>query len=544
MTAYQFAKGLVLPAPVMGMNVEDPIAAMDPLYATWLCNVDAENQYCQLRGAYRIHASIPLVAPDTWSTILALGVYGVGSSQKMFAYVQGGSGVSNVNRVIDVSSSGTGTLAYSTASSSPDEAIWVNYKSYGSFITEVATSEAPTYSGSAWADGWLGIAGARSQIGASVWYKNRLYTAANGTGGPTLGNVSYGDVGQITGTAANFFPVGDVFVYDPNIKAMGTFSSTNGVITQEYIVFVNSYGETLVYTGDYPGSTSWQIVAKFIVGEPIGYRTNSGFAYRNDFLIITKTGLFSCRDLMTQGNQAALEQSISKKIDNYWKDLFSNYPTPSGNTIGNSTGAYSETQRKIYILVPGHIDQAGVYNSTNYTMFVYNTDSGAWNIHKITGYSGWTYGNIVCYKGDIYFSASPSSGSTAYVIKLDTTVFSDEVLTSVGTYTSYAPEVYSAYAVYGEQQAVTRLGSYQPIVEHDLPQFSVKATIDFGLRTASPTYPNSAAGVSKPSTSVGGEGTFFQYVLSGATKVSNTTSTTGFKFYSMNATLQKGGPLS
>lgn len=538
MTAYQFAKGLVLPAPVMGMNVEDPIAAMDPLYATWMCNVDAENQYCQLRGGYRIHASIPLVAPDTYCLILALGTYGIGSSQKLFAYVQGGSGAANVNRVIDVSSAGTGTLAYSTADPSPDEAIWVNYKSRGSFITEVSASQSPTYNG-AWADGWLGTAGARNRIGASTWYKNRLYTASSG-----LGTVYYGDVGQITGTVANSFPVGDVFVYDSNIKAMGTFSSTNGVITQEYIVFVNTYGEVLVYTGDYPGSSSWQIAAKFIIGEPIGYRTNSGFAYRNDFLIITKTGLFSCRDLMTQGNQAALEQSISKKIDDYWRNLFSYYPVLGGSTIQNSTGAYSEKYKKIYILVPGHIDQVGVYTADNYTMFVYNTDSGAWNIHKITGYSGWFYGNIVSYKGDIYFGASTTSGSTAHVIKLDPTVFSDEVLTSTGNYISYAPEIYSAYAVYGEQQAVTRLGSYQPIVEHDLPQFLVRATIDFGLRTASPTYPNSAAGVSKPSTSVGGEGTFFQYVLSGATKVSNTTSTTGFKFYSMNATLQKGGPLS
>jgi hypothetical protein len=541
MTAYQFAKGLVLPAPVMGMNTEDPVAAMDPLYATWLCNVDAETQYCQMRGGYRIYGSIPLVAPDVWSIILSLGVYGVGSSQKLFAYVQGGSGGAGVNRVIDCSTAGTGTLAFSCVDNAADEAIWVNYKSRGSFLLEAFPigSDWPTYNGASWANGWIGAGGGKYRIGASVWYKSRIYTAENGNG-----TVYYGAVGQITGDVTTSFPVGDVFTYDSNIKAMGTFSSTEGVISQEYIVFVNSYGEVLVYTGDYPGSSSWQIAAKFIIGEPLGYRTNSGFAYRNDFLIITKTGLFSCRQLMQQGNQAAIEQSISQKIDPYWKELFSYYPAISGSTIANSTGAYSETQRKVYVLAPGHIDSAGNYNSTDYTMFVYNTDNGAWNIHRVYGYSGWTYGNIVCYKGDIYFGASPDSGSTAYIIKLDNTVFTDEDITDPGEYLSYSPEIHSAYAVYGEQQAVTKLGSYQPIVEHDLPYFQINPHIDFELKRGAPTAPNAPAGVSKPNTSVGGEGTFFQYRFSGNTINGAETCLTGFKFYSMNATLQKGGPLS
>lgn len=532
MTAYQFAKGLVLPAPVMGMNVEDPIAAMDPLYATWMCNVDAENQYCQVRGGYRVYASIPIVAPDLGTLILCLGVYGVGSSQKMYAYVQGGSGA-GVNRVIDVSNPGTGTLAFSCVDGVADEATWVSYKSYASFLIEafIGVSSIPTTNaGGGWSSGWIG-----QQLGASVWYKNRIYTASSGNG-----TVYYGSIGQITGTLTESFPVGDVFVYSNTVKAMGTFSSINGVIAQEYIVFANSYGEVLVYTGDYPASSSWQIAAKFYLGEVLGYRTNSGFAYKNDFLIITKTGLYSCRELMAQGTQGAIEQSISKKIDNYWRDLFSYYTTPIYED--NLLGTYSDKYRKIYILVPGHINQSGTYSSSDYTMFVYNTDTGAWNIHKVPGFTGWVYGSVVCYKGDIYFGAN--SYQEAFIIKLDPTVFTDEILTAQGTYQSYTPELNSAYAVYGEQQAVTRLGSYQPIVEHDLPQFSVKATIDFGLRSALPTYPNSAAGVSKPSTSVGGEGTFFQYVLSGATKVSSTSSTTGFKFYSMNATLQKGGPLS
>jgi hypothetical protein len=541
MTAYQYAKGLVLPAPIGGMNTDQPIAAMDPSYATWMCNIDADNQFCRMRGGYRIHATIPKQGASFGGNILALGVFGRGSSSKMFAYAQGFR-TAVVNAVFDVSTT-TATHVYDTIDNLPDEVIWVNYKSSASFVVESTFSTYPTTAdGTVWADGWVSSGGVKLQLGPSVWYKNRLYTA------PSSGsNVYYGTVGQITGNITNpVFPVGEVFSYSSSIRFMGTFSASDGIILQEYIAFGNSYGEVLVYTGDYPGSSSFQLIGKFLIGEPIGYRVNCTIQYRNDCLVVTRTGLFSLRDLITKGNQTAVEQSVSKNINNYWIQLFSNYVETTSNTSANLLGVYCEEQKKIYILVPGHIDRTGVYSDTYATMFVYNTETAAWNLHTIVISAGVIrVGNLCCYKGEIYFAANMQNGSgNAFVIKLNRGLYSDELLGIPGTNLSYSFLLESAYAVYGDQQAVTKLGSYQPIVKHDLPSFAVGARIDFGLKTVAITSPNAPSGVSKPTTSASGEGSFFQYTLTGSGYEDPALSTTGFEFYSMNATLQKGGPLS
>lgn len=518
------AQGQILPAPVRGVNFHDPLAAMDPTYATWLLNADADNQYVGNRGGYNIHAALP----DSNYEIRGLATYKSSGNDKLFSY-----GYSAGNNVIyDVTNVGAPVLVHTAAAGGLAEIIDFNFRGRTVFFNQyAATNDNKVYDGSTWANWGVTYGGNAVTPRSGTYYKNRFYISA-------ASDVLFGDVDQVTGAipTGNKFSVGNIFVYDRDVAWIATFSLSDGLVNQQYLAFGNYSGEVLVYSGDYPNSPTWGLVGRFLIGAPTSYA--SVIEYQGDAFIMTYTGLVSLKDLFLRGDKDATVDSISKNINPYWTKLVARL----GNAIqiqAQPSGVYNKVDKKIYILVRGHYDVADVYTTTKSTMFVYNTNTGAWSMHSITSTINGLYpNNLTYFNGDVYF------GCGQYVVKLYKTIFADEILSAPTTYVGYSPDIRGAYQSYGGQNFVTKALSYQPIIEQDLPTFSVQASVDFGARTTGVSSPSGlVSGFNKPICLVGIIGTFFQYILTGNTKSGSTTSLIGLKLYSTNVIYQKGGLL-
>lgn len=537
MTAFLTSKVQNFPAPVGGMDLFSPLAEMSMKNARFLVNIDPELSDVEMRRGYRMFSDFTALGE-----VLTLGVYGVGANQKLFAYVQG----ATVNEVYDITF-GTPSLVYSCIDKTPDSGYWVNYNSKGSFINEWPASgdaDFPTYNGSSWSNGWVYENGqpsdSRSPIGPSAWYKSRLYTAPYAEE-----NVLFGAINQISGEIPlkNTFPVGNVFTFNKNVRIVANFSQVDGS-AQELIAFVNSYGECLIYSGDYPGANTWQLIGKYFIGEVLSYRKNPYIRFRGDALIFTKLGLISLRDLLTKGEKGAIDEAITKKISPFWTASFKD--AAYGTTMTEPTAVFNEIDKKIYILKNEYSDfpySGGTWPDLG-TMFVYNTETGAWSVHKIKA-EGSPLGNLVVFNGEVYFTYNGNGVSANTVVKLSSNSFYDELYD--GATERYLPEVVSAPFSFGNE-SVSKLNYIELIIQSDLKPLMLNVISDFSSTISGSvdiTKPvGSTDSIQKPKALFGTEATFFQYVLNMDTPDPlDPNPSEGLRFYSINIGLSKGGAL-
>ena len=532
------SKALIRPAPIKGMNYRDPLAAMDPLSAEWIQNYICEDQSVKNRPGTKVHNTIVDSGPSALQPfIMALGSFGVGVNEKLFAYVQNSNSTTNVHRVWDVSVLNTATSVYAASDQAAGSAVWFEYRSYGTFLVDqLANSSFPTTNdGTTWTNGWVEYtAGSKILAAPSAYYKSRVYTLYNN-------EIYFGNSGippQITGVLASKFNIQDLYKFDPATSWMATFSLTDANSNEQYIAFGNKAGEVLVYQGDYPFSTTWRLTGQYVIDAPVGYKQSAVIQFQSDALIITQKALISLKDLVTKGNQIALEQSLSEPINRYWTELFSNISDPFASVQGRIGGIWAQKQRQILILVPGFLDSNGTFSDSYSTILCVNTGTGAWSTWRLPQASTSDNdkpGNLTYFKNEVYYSASAS------VYKFDPTLFVDQIKTGSGTLTYSIPlQCYGPHTSI-DQTSVIKVSGFSPSLKDDLPRLGISVRVDFGVQNNGPTYPARKAGYNKRLFSVGAEGTFFQYRMTGETVYNSTTSTTGIEFFSINLEVEKGG---
>lgn len=522
----------ILPAPVKGANFIDPLSSIPQDMSPWLCNVDCENRAVRVRNGYRIHADTADVTVGL--SILGMGVWGSGSTAKLLAYCQGGAGN---NRVIDCSTT-TAANAYTTGSATPDEAQAFNFGGDFAFLHESST--APTYfDGSVWGAPTLTIGGNPVKLGPSLYYKGRIIHVPNGTG-----VAYYGDVGQVAGAIDTnpSFNVGEVFAFSNVVAWTAQFSLSDGLVNQDYFAFGNDMGEVLIYSGDYPDHPEWEIAARLKIGIPIAYRTSPTIPYQNDALVLTYDGVVSLRDLFTAGNAQGLRDSTTRAINPYWAALVKDY-TGIGSTVNVPSGVYSDRERKVYILCLGFAGEDLSVDLEAATMFVLNTDTGAWSWHKITEVDGSRNGagilgpGALCYyKGDIYYACR------RYVFKLDRTSLLDTNIDSEADL-GYTYQIHGAPTSLGETVSKKKVEGYEPIIKQLTPRNPVKlkCSVDMGREETAFVSITNTANVNKRFYSVGEVGTFFQYKIEGVTDAVAAATPGAIELYSTNIAFKKGG---
>lgn len=174
------------------------------------------------------------------------------------------------------------------------------------------------------------------------------------------------------------------------LMAMAVWTLDGGYGMDDYMAFITSQGEVLIYKGTDPASsTTWALVGTYQVGTPIGRRCVAKFG--GDALVICKEGLAPLsRSLMS--SRVNTREMLTDKVQH----VVSDYTTQFGGNFGWQVLPYPE-ENMLLMNVPT--------SSTTSVQLAMNTISGAWS-----QFSGW---NATCWEwhqGGIYFGLSGGVG--------------------------------------------------------------------------------------------------------------------------------------
>ncbi len=130
-----------------------------------------------------------------------------------------------------------------------------------------------------------GITGTNSNTFVNVnLFKNRLYFCQNNSL-----SFWYLDVQAISGIAEEF-PLGAFYRNGGYLQAAGTWTLDAGYGVDDFIVFVTSYGEIIVYKGTNPNDPGeWAMVGLWQMGQTFSRRCF--FKFGGDLLLLTQDGL-------------------------------------------------------------------------------------------------------------------------------------------------------------------------------------------------------------------------------------------------------------
>lgn len=361
------ATTISLPAPVGGWNARDSVADMDKMDAVALTNWFPSTTECVLRSGYSVWST---GLPGQVETIFA---YGGAATDKMF-------GVSGGN-IYDCTTAGAvGAAAVSGLANSRFD--YVNFATPGgNFLLAVNGADKMRYfDGTVWTA--EGTTYTVTVANTATWtniclHKQRIWAIQ----GQTL-VAWYLPTSSIAG-AASKFDLSQFFRLGGYLVDVETWTIDSGYGVDDFLVFVSSKGEVLVYRGTDPASAStWAMVGLWRIGSPIGNRPMLKF--RGDLLIISQDGVMPMSKAL-QSSRIDPEASISFKIDNAVSTAISLYAPNYGWQL-----IQFPKENMLILNVPVSIGTQQQY--------VMNTINGSW-----CNFTGWASNCWELFKDNPYF---------------------------------------------------------------------------------------------------------------------------------------------
>lgn len=367
------ATGVMKPLgpPVGGWNARDPLATMKPADAVVMDNLIPGLTGCRVRRGKTTHAT---GLGDPVETVMAYDA-GDGSS-KLFAAIAGS--------IFDVTSSGP---VGSAAVDSLTNGRWQSTMfatSAGQYLYAVNGADSPRhYDGSAWATPSLSGTGlTTSNLITVASHGGRLWFAEKSTL-----NAWYLDTGTIAGTLTKL-PLGSLCQRGGELMAIGSWSRDGGAGPDDYLVFVTSNGEVLVYAGTDPSATdgSFGLVGRFTLPPPIGRRCL--LPVGSDLALLTSRGLMGLSSALPLAGAVQKKNAITNKIVGAFQDA----AAASGGNFGwQAIEAVGDGLLIVNVPVLEHDSQV---------QFVMNAETGAWCRFTGLEVNGWGRMGSDLYAGD------------------------------------------------------------------------------------------------------------------------------------------------
>jgi hypothetical protein len=338
-------------SPVGGLNTKDSLAAMPEEDAVIIDNLFCQPTWVELRGGKKLLATFT-GNPETLMAYNALGSGGA----TLFACVNN-AGTRNIYRVDNAGGGAVGAAVVSGLGSTN-----IDYNQFGTgsgnFLVLVDGVDSPIiYDGTTWQVvtgasapfAWTGF-GSLSSLSQVAVYKQRLWFVQANTF-----NVYYLPQ-NVVGGVLTLLNIGPNFKLGGSIAAVITVSIDNSAGTNDYIAFVSTMGEVIMFQGYDPASvTTFSVAAHFRIGAPIGTGRQCWQKMGMDAAIICQDGLILLSEAMlTDRSQQKLTLSdkvrygINQAIALYGTNLgWSLLLYPAGNklvlnvpTTGNRTTSY------------------------------------------------------------------------------------------------------------------------------------------------------------------------------------------------------------
>lgn len=292
------SKDITLPSPILGLNREDSLAAMDALYAVRMDNFIPLDNYVELRSGYTNYVTLG----STRSFVKTLAAYHYPSYDAFFACYN--------NKIWDITSAASPTDMNITLTD--DYCQTVQYKNYLYFMNGEDTPTAYYVDGNgdahigAW--GFSGTGLTDSKIISGAVSKEFLWFIEKGSLTAWYSAVA----GSISGTVKPF-DLSQIAKWGGHLVAIANWTIDGGIGIDDYTAFITSEGEVLVYYGANPDDASnWSLKGSYKIAKPIGYRCT--MQYQGDVVIITQDGYFPMGKALATANAGDSLVAFSNKI--------------------------------------------------------------------------------------------------------------------------------------------------------------------------------------------------------------------------------------
>ena len=305
----QASQTVTVAAPIGGWNARDALGAMDPLDAVTLQNFWPGTNSVILRNGYTKHAT---GLPAQVQTLMA---YSSGTANKLFAVSDG--------KIYDATNTGAvGAAAVSGLTNSKFQYVNIT-TSGGSYLMAVnGADKLRTFDGTNWhADGDgapYDISNVDTATVSNITlFKNRIWLTTSNTL-----KAWYLPVNSIGG-AAVALDMTSVFQLGGYIMAGMTWTLDAGYGVDDYLVFITSNGEALVWRLTDPTTpTGISQIGLYKIGAPIGRRCYTKFG--GDLLVITQDGVVPMSGSL-QSSRLDPRVSITNKIQYAMSSAISTY---------------------------------------------------------------------------------------------------------------------------------------------------------------------------------------------------------------------------
>jgi hypothetical protein len=344
----QHSTPITLPAPVGGLNGRDGLADMPPTDAFVLDNLIPNNTTVDSRGGSEDYATGIAAAVET------LEVYRGGSSSKMLGFAGG--------KIYDVSSAGAVGAALVSGRVSNVVSTTMFSNAGSQFLLGVSGADQPfAYDGTTVTlTNITGLTGSQNDLHGIFSFKGRVYLAQKNQLG-----FYYLAVGAIQG-AASYFDLSQQCKSGGYLVGIASFSRDAGNGLNDYIVFMTSEGEYLVYAGTDPSSAAtFALAGRYYSSAPIGRK--GWFNFRSDLYIISDEGVVAFSQIMSNGEAGVDFEYLSSKLGRYISDL---------NRYSNVHGWCANVYPRSNLLIVNVPATSGI-NGTYY-QFAMNTDTNRW----------------------------------------------------------------------------------------------------------------------------------------------------------------------
>jgi len=229
---------------------------------------------------------------------------------------------------------------------------YVNFDSQMSWVN--GQDDPHSYDGTTFAP--LAISG--SGLTPSDLIDNEVYRSRVWYAQKNSQSVWYSAIDTIGG-ALTEFPLGRVGQFGGNLVSIGTWTRDSGSGADDWIAFIMSSGEILVYTGD--PATDFSLVGLFRSAEPLSVRCT--LKYGANLWVMTRAGLVDLQSIMALGT-ASFDKAITDKI----RDAFTRQTDLFGPRFGWEP-IYYPKQSQVMFNIPVGVDK--------YDQYVVNTRTGA-----------------------------------------------------------------------------------------------------------------------------------------------------------------------
>lgn len=360
-----------VPAPVGGWNTRDSLAAMPPEDAIILKNFFPTTEEVEIRGGSDDYTTVTGV-------VKTLATYtGLNGTEQFFAV--------------------TDTDCYDISTSTASAETWTNHADgkYNWLNMGDGTNEwllmfngvdlPKYYDGSTWTE----VTGATSPAITGVTttglisactYHGRLFLIEK----DKLG-FWYLPAG-VVGGAATYFDLSPFASKGGYVMWAATWTFDAGDGIDDYIAFMTSEGQVLLYTGTDPSTAAnWARVGTYYIGDPIGRR--SFLQFGGDLLAITRDGIFP----MSEGIKKATindKVAITDKI----KPTFTASAVSYGSNFGWE-GINHSDKNAIIFNIP--------FSATESQQYVMNSITGSW-----CQFTGWNAQCFGLYNNELYYGES------------------------------------------------------------------------------------------------------------------------------------------